>query len=335
MAPLKFGLVGTGHWAQVAHAPALASTDGIELAAVWGRNRASAEQLARVHNAAAHSDIESFLAGVDAVAFAVPPDVQAPIAERAANAGKHLLLEKPVALDDSAADALVAAVDRAGVASVVFFTARFQPEVRDWLADVALPDVALPDVAPAGVAPAGVAPAGVAPAGVAPAGVADRTGWMGGTAVLLGLNLELGLFNTPWRREKGALWDVAPHVISLLWASLGPVTSVTADAGLADITHLVLHHQSGVTSTATMTLSAPEPAAGFDLYLWGESGKSALPTTSGDAVAAMRTALTELAANARSGQVSHPCDVRFGRDIGRVLADAQRQLDSRARRTLR
>jgi hypothetical protein len=340
MAPLKFGLVGTGHWAQVAHAPALASTDGIELAAVWGRNRASAEQLAMVHNAAAHSDIDSFLAEVDAVAFAVPPDVQAPIAERAANAGKHLLLEKPVALDDSAADALVAAVDRAGVASVVFFTARFQPDVRDWLADVALPDVALPDVAMPDVAMPDVALPDVAlpdvaPAGVAPAGVAGRTGWMSGTAVLLGLNLELGLFNTPWRREKGALWDVAPHVISLLWASLGPVTSVTADAGLADITHLVLHHQGGVTSTATMTLSAPEPAAGFDLYLWGESGKSALPTTSGDAVAAMRTALTELAANARSGQVSHPCDVRFGRDIGRVLADAQRQLDSRARRTLR
>jgi predicted dehydrogenase len=305
VAPLKFGLVGTGHWAQVAHAPALASTDGVELAAVWGRNRASAEQLAMTHNAAAPSDIDSFLADVDAVAFAVPPDVQAPIAERAAKAGKHLLLEKPVALDDSAADALVDAVERAGVASVVFFTARFQPEVRDWLADVALADAA------------------------------GRTGWMGGTAVLLGPNLELSPFNTPWRREKGALWDVGPHVISLLWASLGPVTSVTADAGLADLTHLVLHHQSGVTSTATMTLHAPEPAAGFDLCLWGESGKSALPAASGGAVMALRTALTELAANARSGQVSHPCDVRFGRDIGRVLTDAQRQLDSRAAKSAR
>src|ERR1700722_7762553 len=110
MAPLKFGLIGTGHWAQIVHAPALASTDGVELAAVWGRNRASAEQLARTHNAAAYSDIGSFLAEVDAVAFAVPPDVQAPIAQRAANAGKHLLLEKPVALEDSAADALVDAV---------------------------------------------------------------------------------------------------------------------------------------------------------------------------------------------------------------------------------
>jgi len=42
----------------------------------------------------------------------------------------------------------------------------------------------------------------------------------------------------------------------------------------------------------------------------------------------LRTALTELAANARSGHVSHPCDVRFGRDIGNILADAERQIDS-------
>ena len=32
---LRFGLVGTGHWARITHAPALASTDGIDFAAVW------------------------------------------------------------------------------------------------------------------------------------------------------------------------------------------------------------------------------------------------------------------------------------------------------------
>ncbi len=36
--PLRFGLAGTGYWARITHAPALASTAGIELAAVWGRN---------------------------------------------------------------------------------------------------------------------------------------------------------------------------------------------------------------------------------------------------------------------------------------------------------
>jgi predicted dehydrogenase len=91
--PLKFGLVGTGYWARIAHAPVLASTEGIELAAVWGRNPGATAELAAAYQATPHEDLDAFLAGVDGVAFAVPPDVQAPIAVRAARAGKHLLLE--------------------------------------------------------------------------------------------------------------------------------------------------------------------------------------------------------------------------------------------------
>lgn len=293
--PLRFGLVGTGHWAQIAHAPALASTEGIEFAAVWGRNSSAAAQLAATYNATAHADLADFLAGVDAVAFAVPPDVQGPIAIRAAHDGKHLLLEKPVAISPADADALVGAVESAGVASVVFFTGRFQADVRAWLAEALA-----------------------------------ASGWAGGCAVWLGTAMRPGSpFNTPWRRDKGGLWDLGPHVISLLWASLGQVRSVTADAGRGDVAHLVLHHGSGVTSSVTVTLDQPEDAAISELYLWGEPGRSACPAEAEDPVVPLRTALTELAANARSGQVSHPCDVRFGRDVGRVLADAQRQIDSR------
>lgn len=289
---LKFGLVGTGHWARVAHAPALASTDGIRFTSVWGRNRGAAAALGAEHQAAAYRDIGEFLDSVDGVAFSVPPDVQATIALQAARAGKHLLLEKPVASSASQADDLVRAVREAGVASVVFFTARFQAAVRAWLDQV------------------------------------RRQGrWHGGFAVCLAIAWhESSPFNTPWRREKGGLWDAAPHAISLLWAALGPVVAVTADAGRDDVTHLVLHHEGGATSTVTVTLSAPPPAEGFWLYLWGEAGRSALPTVGEDPVPALRTALTELAASAASGQ-PHPCDVRFGRDVVRVIADAQHQID--------
>lgn len=41
MASLGFGLVGTGYWARITHVPALASTDGIDFTAVWGRNLAA------------------------------------------------------------------------------------------------------------------------------------------------------------------------------------------------------------------------------------------------------------------------------------------------------
>ena len=292
---LRFGLVGTGHWARITHAPALASTDGVELAAVWGRNRDAADTLAAEYGATPFGDIDAFLSAVDGVAFSVPPDVQGPIALRAAQAGKHLLLEKPVATTEAAADALVRAVADSGVASVVFFTARFQADVRAWLADVT-----------------------------------SRDGWGGGDAAWLGSAMAHGNpFNTPWRRDKGGLWDLGPHAVSMLWACLGPVTSVTADSGRADVTHLVLHHEGGATSTVTVTLSAPEAAAGFDMWLWGEPGRVAAPGQADHAEQALRVALTELADNARSGRVSHPCDVSFGRDVGRVLVDAQRQLDAR------
>ena len=290
--PLRFGLVGTGHWAQITHAPALASTDGIDFAAIWGRNARAARELADRYHATAYDDISGLVANVDAAAFAVPPGVQAPIAIRAARAGKHLLLEKPIAISAADAGALADAVEQAGVASVVFFTARFQADVRAWLSEVAA-----------------------------------TGGWAGGCAVWLGSALRAGNpFNTPWRRDKGGLWDLAPHLISLLWASLGPVRSVTAQGGPADVTHLILRHGPGATSTVTVTLNAPQSAGFAELFLWGEAGRSAAPVETDQPVTPLRTALTELAANARSGQTSHPCDARFGREVGRVLADAQHQI---------
>jgi predicted dehydrogenase len=294
---MRFGLVGTGYWAKITHAPALASTPGAELAAVWGRDGAAAAALGGEYGADGYTDFDAFLSDVDAVAFAVPPHVQAPLAVRAAQAGRHLLLEKPVALSTGDADKLVAAVEEAGVASVVFFTWRFNTEIRAWLADEQA------------------------------RGGWTREGWSGGAAIWLGTSLEAdNPFNTPWRREKGALWDLGPHLVGMLWACLGPVTEVTAVAGKADVAHLVLRHQGGVTSTVTTTQSAPEAAAGVTVFVWGAAGRSVMPVDLVDPVAALRTAAAELTACAAEGRADHPCDVRFGRDITRVLTEAQTQL---------
>jgi predicted dehydrogenase len=291
---MRFGLVGTGFWARTAYATALASTPGVSLAAVWGRNPEAAASLATDFGATAHRDIGAFVDAVDAVAFAVPPDVQAPIAIQAAEAGRHLLLEKPIATSTAEADKMAAAAESAGVASVVFFTHRFNAEIRAWLTDENA-----------------------------------RGGWSGGAAQWLGSSLGPGSpFNSPWRREKGGLWDVGPHAVSMLWACLGSVTSVTAVAGDPDVTHLVLGHAGGASSTATVTISAPAAAAGNSLFVWGEAGRSAMPASQVDAVPALRTAASELAAAAAAGRPRHPCDIQFGRDVVRVLAAAQAQLDA-------
>ena len=296
---MRFGLVGTGHWAKITQAPALASLPGSTLSAVWGRNVDAAGALAAEYGATAFPDVGVFLDAVDAVAFAVPPNVQAPLAIRAAEAGKHLLLEKPIALTLDDSDKLVAAVDASGVASVVFFTLRFSTDIRAWLADQHA------------------------------RGGWSGGGWSGGVAVWLGSALQPDSpFNTPWRREKGGLWDLGPHVLSLLWACLGPVTSVSAVAGAADVTHLVLGHESGASSTATVTLSAPAVASGNNLFVWGEAGRSVMPSTPFDPVQALRTAAAELVASASMARPEHPCDVSFGREVLRVLAAAQTQLDA-------
>jgi len=298
---MRFGLVGTGFWARSTHAPALAATPGGALAAVWGRNGDAARSLAGEFGATAYADVGAFLDAVDAVAFAVPPHVQAPLAVRAAEAGKHLLLEKPISLSVDEADKLVAAVEAAGVASVVFFTDRFNTEIRAWLTD---------EHARGGWAGAG---------------------WSGGVSVWLGSALQPeSPFNTPWRREKGGLWDLGPHVVSLLWACLGPVTSVDAVPGADDVTHLVLRHEGGATSTATVTLSAPAAASGHNLFVWGEAGRSVMPATPVDPRESLRTAAAELLACAAAGSSEHPCDVRFGRAVVRVLAAAQAQVDARS-----
>lgn len=297
---MRVGLAGTGHWAKIVHAPALASTAGIRLAGVWGRNEQAAAALADSHDCVPYRTFDDLLAEVDAVAFAMPPDVQADLAVRAAAAGRHLLLEKPIATTQERADALADAVRAVGVASIVFFTGRFQPDVRAWLASVA----------------------------------GGR--WSGGQAVWLGSALaDDSPFNTPWRREKGGLWDLAPHLVSLLWASLGPVEAVTADAGPGDVTHLILHHGGGASSVITVTVGAPEVNDGVEVWLWGETGRSRAPGPTPDPVAALRLALTELAANAGAGRNQHDCDVHFGRAVGAVLAEAQRQLDARSARPAR
>lgn len=192
---MRFGLLGTGSWAEHTHAAALAAAPDADLVAVWGRDPAKARALADRQGATAYEDVDALFDQVDAVAVALPPDVQAPLAARAARAGKHLLLDKPLALDLAAADEVVRAVDEAGVASVVFFTKRFTPSVADFLA-----------------------------------GVSGRS-WDGARATVLA-RLTGELWETShWRREHGALWDVGPHALSMLLPVLGPVSSVAAVRG--------------------------------------------------------------------------------------------------------
>jgi len=290
---LRFGVLGTGYWAQEAHATALAAHPGTELVAVWGRDPARTEAFAARFGIRGHDDLDRLLAEVDAVAVAVPPDVQAELAVRAAGAGRHLLLDKPLALSLDGAERVAAAVAASGVASLVFFTLRFLPEVAAWMAEVT-----------------------------------SAGGWHGGDGAWLGTALQPGspFAGSEWRRRKGALWDLGPHLLALALPALGLVERVAAGSGLGDTVHLVLHHRGGASSTLTLSQTVPAAAEGIDLRLYGPRGRTAVPPFELAHLVALEEAIGQLAAMVAAGATAHPCDVRLGRDTVAVLEAAERFL---------
>lgn len=287
---MRFGLFGTGHWAAEVHAAALAADPAVELVGVWGRNGSRAAALAERYGAQPYADPAELMDAVDGVAFALPPDVQAGLAQRCAAAGKHLLLDKPLALSVPAADAVVDAAEAGGAASVVFFTSRFDRAVADWLS-----------------------------------GASAQT-WHGARAVWLGSLLDEGnpFAGSPWRQAKGGLWDVGPHALAIATALLGPVASVTAAAeGRDRTTHAVLEHAGGGWTTLSTSLALPPAAATFEVSAYGPTGWTTMPSMTDGPVTAYREALRQLLAVVEAGRTDHPCDVRFARDIVRVLADVE------------
>ncbi len=291
---MRFGLLGTGYWAREVHATALAGHSAAELVGVWGRDLAKAKAVGAEFEVPGFGDVDELLAQVDAVAIALPPHVQAPLAERAAAAGKHLLLEKPIALDVVSADRLVAAMRGAGVASVVFFTFRFQAQTSTWLTQAA------------------------------------RTELAGGAGSWLSSIAGSPFGASPWRQAHGALWDIGPHALSLFLPALGPVVSVQAGAGLRDTVHLVLTHVSGVASTVTLSHTVAPMSTGIEFFVHGDAGRLVLLPEAGSPVEAFATAVDELTAAAVAGG-AHPCDVGFGREVVAVLETAARALDSGCR----
>jgi predicted dehydrogenase len=291
---MRIGLLGTGPWAEGAHAPALAHHGELDFVGVWGRRTEAAKELAGRFGTRAYDDVDALFADVDAVAVALPPDIQAGLAVRAAGAGCHLLLDKPLAATVEQGRAVVSAVREAQVASVVFFTTRFQSVTEAWITEQAATE-----------------------------------GWFTARAEWLGavFTTDSPFGASPWRREKGALWDVGPHALSVLLPVLGDVRRVAAAVhGPEDTVHLVLEHAGGASSTLTLSLTAPPAAAGAAVELRGEAGATLLPPSPDGAVPALERALDALLAAARTGR-PHPCDAGFGLRVTEILATAEALLD--------
>jgi predicted dehydrogenase len=273
----------------MAYAPALSGHPDVEFTGIWGRRPEAAGRLAESFGTRAYDDVDALIEESEAVAFALPPDVQAPLAARAADRGRHLLLDKPLAATVADGRRVVDAVERTGAASVVFFTLRFAEPSARWIDEQAA--------------------------------VGD---WFTARADYLGavFTTDSAFGASPWRRDKGGLWDVGPHALSVLLPVLGDAVGVNAAHGPGDTVHLVLRHAGGASSTSTLTLSAPPQAAGSVIELRGEHGVASLPAGDEGPVVALGRAVDALLKAARTGE-SHACDVRFGLRVVEILAEAE------------
>jgi predicted dehydrogenase len=133
MQPIRIGMIGAGGIAQSAHLPAAASLPGlVQLVAVADVNEAAARSAAAGFGADSYADYRRLLErkDIEMVVVTTPEFLHREQVVAAAEAGKHILCEKPMASSLADADAMIAASERTGVRLMVGhsrrFTARYQ-----------------------------------------------------------------------------------------------------------------------------------------------------------------------------------------------------------------
>ena len=133
MSDLRVGVVGLG-WAAGAHIETFKHVQGVRVTAVCSRRRQDPGDLEQRYGLPlrAYDDYERMLSdgGVDVVDICSPPWLHAEQAIAAARAGKHVLLEKPIALSWEDAKAVRDAVKTAKVQACVCFELRFSSQFR-------------------------------------------------------------------------------------------------------------------------------------------------------------------------------------------------------------
>ena len=128
---IGFGIVGGGMIGKV-HAEAINALPGARVVAVWGKTEARVNEVAAKYNAVGYLDYAQFLAhpGLDVVNVCSPSGLHLEHGRAAAEAGKHVLVEKPIEITLARADALIEACDKVGVKLGVIFQSRFLPMVQ-------------------------------------------------------------------------------------------------------------------------------------------------------------------------------------------------------------
>ena len=287
--PIEVGLVGAGPWAEKAYAPMLAAGPETRLAAVWSRRADAARLLAETNGTVAAESFDALLERCEAVAFAVPPDVQAELGARAARAGKALLLDKPLALTLEAAERLARAVEDSGVVTQLMLTHRYRSLTAAFLEQARSWDA------------------------------------IGGRLAFLSSAFIRGPYACAWRKAHGALHDLGPHAFDLLDAALGPIESITGRGDPRRFVALSCRHASGAVSDVALSGVVPLVPSVFRVELYGPRGLLEFDGVAASVEEPWAEARRLFAEAFHSGR-SSGLDVRRGLLLQRLIDRADRAL---------
>jgi predicted dehydrogenase len=227
MDPIRFAIIGAGNIGKIL-AEAIAHVPQARVSVVCNRTEATGRPLAGRHNADWVADYQAAVGrdDVDVVAVCTPSGTHMEIAIAAAEAGKHLLVEKPLEITLSRVDRIIEAVDKAGVILACVFPRRFAVGVETTKAALE----------------------------------AGRLGTMTLADVYVKWHRDQAYYDADWRGTwaldgGGALMNQSIHQIDMLQWLAGPVESVFARAA-------TLAHDMETEDTACAVLTFENGALG-------------------------------------------------------------------------
>ncbi|BBH21751.1 oxidoreductase [Paenibacillus baekrokdamisoli] len=129
MSKIRVAVVGCGSISKYRHIPEYAANENVELVAFCDPVVERAQKYADEYGAKAYTNYEDMLSELkpDAVSVCTPNYLHAAVAIAAANAGAHVLVEKPMASTDEEAAAMIEAASKNGVYLMVGHNQRFMP----------------------------------------------------------------------------------------------------------------------------------------------------------------------------------------------------------------
>ncbi len=246
---LRWGLIGSGDIVRKRVAPALRDLDGSELVAVCRGRAELAESFAKEFGARQwYPDATALLADdeIDAVYIATPVNLHAQQTIAAAEAGKHVLCEKPMAMNVKECDAMIAACRANDVTLGIAYYRHMYPAIAGIKRIIASGEI--------------------------------------GTAVMTQINAfeyfdpapdhPRHWFTVQETAGGGPMFDFGCHRLEILVDVFGPVRDVTSVVGnvapfqrdVEDTAIAVLSFERGGYATLSVTHASNEPQDTLDVY---------------------------------------------------------------------